>query len=305
MSLNLAGLSTYTDEAKNDLIRASLLKARTIEFITVQPGIKSSAAINILTSSPIWTAGGCGFTNSGTTSLTQRNITVCDVKKNESLCVNDLEAYWVQTRMNPGSYNENLPFEQVYSEEVAGQTAKFIEQLTWQGNVSTGSGNLALCDGLLTTIDGAAGVVTGSTASAITASNIIDEVDSMVVAIPADAVDSEDLLLFMGNDRYRTYAKALRDANLFHYDGKEDQLGRFEMYVPGTNVKVVGVGGLNNQSKMILAEGSNLFMGTDLLSDAEAFRIFYSEDNDEVRVIQKMKVGFQVAFPARIVTSLN
>lgn len=301
MSLNLSGLAAYTDEVKNDLIRASLFGAKTISMITVQPGIKSSAAINILSSSPIWGAGSCGFSNSGTTSLTQRNITVCDIKKNESICVSDLEAFWTQSRMKPGSYNEDMPFEQLYSDEVVGQTQKFIEQLTWQGSVSSGSGNLALCDGLLEVIDGASGIVTGSTATAYTASNIIDEVDAMVSAIPADMVASEDLTLFMGYDLYRVYAKALRDANLFHYTGAENQGEFFEQMVPGTNVKVVGVGGLVGTDRMILAELANLFAGTDLLSDAEAFRIFYSNDNDEVRVIQKMKIGFQIAFPTRVV----
>jgi len=301
MSLNLSGLATYTDEAKNDLIRASLLEAKTLSMITVQPGIKSSAAINILSSNPIWGVGACGFSNSGTTSLTQRNISVCDIKKNESICINDLEAYWVQSRMKPGSYNEEIPFEEMYSEEVAGQTAKFIEQLTWQGNTSTGSGNLALCNGLLQVIDGASGVVTGSTATAYTSSNIIAEVDAMVAAIPADVIAADDLVLFMGYDLYRTWSTALRNANLYAYSGAENQGGDFTQMVPGTNVKVVGVGGLVGTDRMILAELKNLVGGTDLLEDKEQFRIFYSADNDEVRVIQKFKLGFQVAFPSRIV----
>ena len=304
MSLDVSGLSVYTDQAKNDLIRASLLKARTIEMISVQPGIKSSAAINILSSSPIWTAGGCGFTNSGTTVLTQRNITVCDLKKNESICLDTLENYWIQSRMKPGSYNEDIPFEQMYSEEVAGQTAKFVEQLTWQGNATSGAGNLSLCDGLLAVISGATGVVSGTTL-ALNAANIVDAVDALIAAMPADMIDSEDLTVFLGYDSYRVYAAALRDANLFAYTGAENQGGQFEQMHPGTNVKVVGVGGLNGQNRAVLAEASNLFAGVDLMSDSEDFSIWYSMDNQEVRVVQKMKIGFQVAFPTRIVVKIG
>ena len=304
MALDLSGLSAYTDEQKMELIRASLLDGKTLSTITVQPDIKSSAAINILSTTPLWAAGACGFSASGTTTLTQRVITVAPIKKNESICVDDLEAYWIQSKMKAGSYNEEIPFEQMYSEELAAQTAKFVEELAWQGDTA-GAGNLALADGLIKLIDAEGSVVTG-TALALDAANIIDAVDEMVAAIPADALTSTDLTLFMGHDKYRIYAAALRDANLFHYTGAEGD--NFEMFVPGTNVKVVAVAGLINTGvagagRIFLCEASNLYAGTDLLNDAEDFRIFYSEDNDEVRVIQKMKIGFQMAFPERIVSN--
>ena len=299
MSLDLTGLSAYTDEQKMPLVRASLLGGKTLGLIQVQPDIKSSATINILSSTPLWAAGSCGFTDAGDTVLTQRTITVCPIKKNESICVDDLEAYYIQSMMKAGSYNEDIPFEQTYSEEVAEQTSTFIENLAWQGDTA-GSGNLALCDGLIKIIDAEASVITG-TILAMDAANIIDAVDEMVAAVPVDAINSTDLTLFMGYAEYRIYATALRDANLFHYDGAEG--ANFEQFVPGTNVKVVAVGGLNAQARMFLAEASNLYAGTDLLNDAEQFKIFYSEDNDEVRVIQKMKIGFQVAFPERIVSN--
>ncbi len=304
MSLDLTGLSAYTDEQKMPLVRASLLGGKTLGLIQVQPDIKSSATINILSSTPLWAAGSCGFTDAGDTVLTQRTITVCPIKKNESICVDDLEAYYIQSMMKAGSYNEEIPFEQTYSEEVAEQTSTFIENLAWQGDTA-GSGNLALCDGLIKIIDAEASVITG-TALAMDAANIIDAVDEMVAAVPADAINSTDLTLFMGHEKYRIYATALRDANLFHYDGAEG--ANFEQYVPGTNVKVVAVPGLINTGvagagRMFLAEASNLYAGTDLLNDAEQFKIFFSEDNDEVRVIQKMKIGFQVAFPERIVSN--
>lgn len=309
MAFDLTGLSTYTDEQKNDLIRESLLKYRSVEFMTVQPNIKSIAAINILSQNPLWTAGSCGFTSTGTTSLTQRDITVCDIKKNESLCVNDLEEFWIQSRMKPGSYNEQIPFEELYTNEVVGQTQKMFENLTWQGNVTGGTGSNILCNGFLQLLDGervAGNVVTsaGNSTTGFTAANIIATIDAMVAAIPADMVDADDVVLFIGYGEYRTYSLALRNANLFHYTGAEDQGGEFSQMVPGTNVRVVGVGGLTGLGRAVLGEAKNFVVGVDLMSDSEDFRIFYSADNDEVRVIQKFKIGFQVAFPGRIVISV-
>ena len=301
MSLNLSGLSAYTEENAMDLIRASLFESKTIGMIQVQPGIKSAATINILSSTPTWAAGACGFDAAGSTILTQKTITVSDIKKNEVICLNDLEAYYTQKMMNPGSYNEAIPFEQMYAEELAGQTAKMLEVLTWQGNTA-GAGNLVFADGLIKLIDADGAVVTG-TALAMDAANIVAAVDEMVAAIPADVVASDNLVLFMGYAEYRVYAAALRDANLFHYNGAENQGGQFEQDVPGTNVKVVGVGGLNGLGRMFLSETTNLFVGTDLLNDSESFKIFFDENEDEVRIIQKMKIGFNFAFPERIVSN--
>lgn len=304
MSLNLAGLTAYTDENKMPLIRRALLSGKTLSLISVQPDIKSSAAINILSTTPLWQAGACGWNSQGSTILTQRNITVSKIKKNESICVDSLEAYYTQSMMKAGSYDEVIPFEQMYSEELAGQTAKFIETLSWQGDTA-GAGTMVLSDGLIKIIDAEAAVVTG-TAKLLDAANIIAAVNEMVAAIPVDALESDDLTLFIGFDKYRVYTQALRDANLFHYSA--DDGANFEIFVPGTNVKVVAVGGLNNTGaagagRIFLCEASNLFAGTDLLNDAEDFRIFFSEDNDEVRIKQKMKIGFQVAFPERIVSN--
>ena len=71
--------------------------------------------------------------------------------------------------------------------------------------------------------------------------------------------------------------------------------------VPGTNVKVVAVKGLNGTSRLILSRQANLYIGTDLLNDAEQFSIFYSKDNDEVRFVAKLKIGTQLAFPEFVV----
>ena len=123
----------------------------------------------------------------------------------------------------------------------------------------------------------------------------------MVAAIPADAIDSDDLTLWLGYDAYRTLAAAYRNANLYHYNGEEGT--DFSMMIPGTNVKAVAVSGLTGSARIFIAEASNLFAGTDLLNDSEMFKIFYSEDNDQVRVIQKFKIGFNFAFGDRIVSN--
>jgi hypothetical protein len=307
MALNVAGLTAYVDETKMGLIKKMVLGARTLNYFTVQPDIKSSATINIINSDLVAQAGACGWNEDGETILTQRQISVCDLKINESICLNTLEQYYTQKMMNPGSYNEDIPFEGIYAEEKADKIATLVEDLIWKGDSVGGSGNLALCDGMIykatyewtgssATVDGNTGSVT-----AVTANNIIAIVDAIVAATPADILDADDLVLFVGYDWFRLYSAALRNANLFHYTGEENQGGKYMMMIPGTNVLLLAVRGLNNTNKAFLSSTSNLYFGTDLLSDSEDIRIFYSQDNDEVRTIAKWKQGVQVAFPEFVV----
>jgi hypothetical protein len=304
MSLNLTGLSVYTDENKMELIKKSILEGRTLEFVTVQADIKSSANINIIDSSLVGQAGACGFTPLGETSLTVRELKVDKVKINESICLDELEAYYTQKMMNSGSYNESIPFEQIYSEDKSDKVADMIESIIWKGDKDSGSGNLALGNGYLKLTDSLTGqTVNGNTGSvsSLTASNIIEVVDGMVESIPADIINADDLILFVGYDTYRLYARALRNANLFAYTGAENQGEDFSQMVPGTNVKVVAVKGLNGTNRMELTRIANKYVGVDMLNDAESFSIFYSQDNDEVRFISKFKIGVQFAFPGFVV----
>jgi hypothetical protein len=305
MSLNVGGLTAYVDETKMALIKKSVLGGRSLNFFTVQPDIKSSATINLLNSSLTAQAGACGWNEAGSTILTQRELSVCDIKINESICLNTLEGYYTQKMMNPGSYNEEIPFEGLFAEEKADQIGALVDDLIWKGG--TAGGNLALCDGMIykatyvwtgdsATVDGNV-----SNATAITASNIIDLIDDMVSVIPTDIIDATDLYLFVGYDVYRLWATALRNANLFHYTGAENQGMEFSQMIPGTNVRVVAVRGLNSTNKMFLSVKSNLFFGTDLLNDFEDFKIWYSNDNDEVRFLTKWKQGVEVAFPDHLV----
>lgn len=85
MALNVNGLTAYVDQVKMDLIKKMILGGRSTSFMTVQPGIKSAASINLLSSDLVAQAGGCGFTDDGETILTQNTLNVCPLKVNESI----------------------------------------------------------------------------------------------------------------------------------------------------------------------------------------------------------------------------
>jgi hypothetical protein len=299
MALNVAGLQAYVDQEKMALIRKFVLEGRSANFLTIQPDIKSSASINILSSELVAQAGGCGFTNEGETILTQQPLSVCPLKVNESICLDTLEGYYTQYMMNPGSYNTQIPFEQTYVLDKIANISSLIDTLIWQGNTAT-TGQTSLCDGYITLADTtySGSVINGNTssASAITANNIIGLIDDMSSSIDVNIINMDDLYLYVGYDTYRTYQIALRNANLFHYNGQQDQGENFSQVIPGQNIRVIALKGLNGTNKMFLSTKSNLYYGVDMLNDYENFELFFSQDFQEVRMVAKWKMGVNAAF---------
>jgi len=297
-SFDLASLATYTDEIGGELIRRAILEGETAKIIKVQPGIKGTQAINILDSNLQVQDGSCGWNASGSTTFSQRDITVCDLKVNEALCPRDLNDYWLGTQLTPGSYNETVPFEAQISELKTAQISQYIENLMWQGTTATTcfNGFKALFKQVGSTAVGASGniVVTGQTA--LNATTALAQVDNLVVAIPDNIADADDLVIFMSHANYRKYLINFRTANYFHFspDASYEEMRTFH---PATNILVHPVGGLNGSNLIVLGKASYFVMGTDLLSDSEGLRMFYSQDFDEVRLRANFKVGVQIAFP--------
>jgi hypothetical protein len=299
MALNVNGLTAYVDQVKMDLIKKMILGGRSTSFMTVQPGIKSAASINLLSSNLVAQAGGCGFNDEGETILTQNTLNVCPLKVNESICIDTLEQYYTQVMLQPGSYDTDFGFEQIYTEEKVSQVSSLIDTLIWQGNTSV-TGQTGLCNGFIklanTTYSGS--VVDGnvSNVTAITAANIISIVDEAVQVIPTNIIAEDDLYLYCGYDFARLYFTALRNANLYNYPSVETGANDFMITIPSSNVKLVAVKGLTGTNKFFISTKSNMYFGCDLLDDYENLQIFYSMDFQEVRVVAKWKSGVNAAF---------
>ena len=307
MSFNVSALTNYVNEQNTDILVKSLFGSKTAAMLQaagqVQVGVKSAEALNILSSDVYFQADGCGYTSSGNTTFTQRTITVGKIKVEEDLCPKTLESKWMQTQIAAGSPTA-VPFEQAITESKASVIAKQLEVAMWQGDTATSNTNpnTNKFDGFVKIIDAAsASTIAGNTgaATAITTSNIDDILDAMYAAVPADIATAEDLVVWVGIDTYKKMLVNLKNANLFHY--VPDAGTAMEMVYPGTNVKVVAVGGLNGTNRLFAGRLSNFFVGTDLANEEEEIRYWYSVDNDIVRFRMTCKYGVQVAFPDQIV----
>ena len=248
--------------------------------------------------------GSCGFTASGSTTFTQRTVTVGKIKVNEALCPKDLEAKYLQKALPTGSMYDSIPFEQEFADKKAKTIAAQLETALWQGDTASGNAQLARFDGLLKLIAPAgapvAGVIDGNpgNVASLTTATIIAAVDEVYTLIPASIVANGDVVIFAGMDAFRMYTVALKEANLFHYAADAVD---FEIVLPGTNVKLVAVNGLNGTDKLIATRLSNLYLGVDLLNEEEKFELFYAKEADEMRFVAEFKMGVNYAFPTEIV----
>lgn len=312
MAFSVGTLAAYTKENEALLVASSVLGSKTASLIkeqgNVMVGVKSSETINIMDTDAIFQDGtSCGFTASGTTSFTQRTVTVGKIKVNEALCLKDLESKYLQKALPAGSQYDSMIYSEEYSKRKAEKIALQLENTIWQGNTGSVDVNLNKFSGLTTLITAAGGSVVnansvpfhGSVETAITDANVISIFDDIYKAIPAQVVDKDDITIFCGMDVFRTYTVKLKTSNLYHYKYDESANGQF--FLPGTNVKVMAVQGLNSTGKIVASRISNLFLGTDLLNEEERFEIFFAKEADQVRFVAEFKMGVNFAFPDEIV----
>ena len=312
MAFSVGTLAGYTKENEALLVASSVLGSKTASLIkeqgNVMVGVKSAETINIMDTDAIFQDGSsCGFNASGTTSFTQRTVTVGKIKVNEALCLKDLEAKYLQKALPAGSMYDSMVYSEEYSKRKAEKIAQQLERTLWLGNTGSVDVNLNKFSGITTLITAAGASVVnansvalhGVVETAITDANVISIFDDIYKAIPAQIVDKDDVAIFCGMDTFRTYTVKLKSSNLYHYqfDGKANG----EFYLPGTNVKVIAVQGLNGSNDIVAMRISNLFLGTDLLNEEERFEIFYAKEADQVRFVSEFKMGVNFAFPDEIV----
>lgn len=299
MAFNVGAINAYVNETAEQLIKKAVLTGKTINMVTLQPGIKYKETINILDNTISVQNATCGFTSNGSVAFKQREIEVTPLEVKVSLCEKDLEKYFMGQWMKAGSPKEEQ-LGAILADSYVESIKESNELNIWLGNQHT-SPVYGKIDGLIYKLSQENTRVTATSGSPdimpgpFTANNIISAIDTMVASIPEEILMRRDLTLFLSYANYNLYTAALRTANLFHYNGDNGQ--DFETFIPGTNVKLVATHGLTGTDNLVLTYAENIVIGTDLVNEEDKFDIWYSRDNDEVRVNIQWKIGVQVAFP--------
>lgn len=293
--INVSSLTQYVDEQRLPLIRKAVLAPKSADLFNLQTGVKSKAALNILTTSVVFGDGAaCGWNPNGTNTLSQREIEVGKVKVNMNFCDRTLLDYWAGYEVKVAAGKEVLPFEEAFVADILAHVNEEVEKAIWQGD-KEGSGNLTIFDGLLKILNAEGDVIKKA---AVSGNNIAQEVYDAYANIPLEILHTASIVC--GEDTFRAYIGELNTANLYHYDPKVDE--GMSIVIPGTSTRIYGVPGLNGTKKIIAGDlKGNFFYGTDLEGDQEVFDLWYSKDNQEFRLAIKFNAGVQVAFPDQVV----
>ena len=293
MALNVSTLSNYVEEKRLPLIAKSFLRGKTIDLIQLETGVLQDTALNLVSASVEFGDGAsCGWNATDGIALSQRLLKPTFLKVNQAFCDKDLLKKWASYEVKLAAGREQLPFEEKFLEEIANAINESIEKLVWQGD----SSHTNEPDGFLKILEtGGSGVVSATWTAGTTAYNKIKTVYN---AIPANIIDKEDTVIFVGEETYREFIQDLVAANLYHFS-PDYKAG--EYMVPGTSIRVIAVNGLNGTGKIVAGRLSNFFYGVGAEDDKDTFDFWYSKDNREFRLAAYFAIAVQVAYPNEIV----
>lgn len=293
MAINVSALNNYVEEKRLPLIAKSFLRGKTIDLIQIETGVLQDTALNLVSASVKFGDGAsCGWNPTDGVALSQRLLKPTFLKINQAFCDKDLLKKWASYEVKLAAGREQLPFEESFMNEIANAINESIEKLVWQGD----SSNDNEPDGFLKILEtGGSGVVSTTWSAGTSAYNKIKAVYNK---IPANIIDKDDTVIFVGEETYREFIQDLVAANLYHFS-PDYKAG--EYMVPGTSIRVIAVNGLNGTGKVIAGRLSNFYYGVGAEDDKDTFDFWYSKDNREFRLAAYFAIAVQVAYPNEIV----
>jgi len=292
--------STYAGEFDaQKYISAALLSAPTLEkgLVTVKPNVKYRTTVKNVVTNGLLQDAACDFTDAGTVVLDERVLEPKALMVNKILCKDDFREDWDAISMGYSAY-DNLPpdFQSFLLAHIVKQVAAENEVSIWRGTESAGS-----FDGFVTQIalDADLPAAQEIAGSAITATNVIAELQKIHSAIPDTLFGNPDLRIYVSQNIYRAYVQAL--GNLGFVDRFNNQ-SFGEVVIDGFTV--VMVNGLAANTAVATLK-SNLWFGTGLLNDTNMVKVIDTADtlgDENVRIIMRMTAGTQYGQITEIVT---
>jgi hypothetical protein len=316
MGLSFSGLNAYTKELVEPLLTSAVIGARTQQMIMdggiVLTGVKGPTALPTMDTDAVFASQSCSFDASGTTTFSQVVLTPGKIKVEEKICVKDLETYFTQTALKAGSTYEdfsNAQFQEAYLAKKNARIASQLETAIWQGDSASATANLNKFNGfqkviaagspINANVSGYTGVATITT---ISSSNVVAATEGIYKAIPAQVMSKGDVKIWVGYDWYRLLILAYRALNLFSYNPQDVNAQSF--ILPGTNIEVVPVNGLNGTGDAYAISLGNMALGLDLEAEESNYRMWFSLDNNDVRFRAEWKVGVSIPFSTETVSFL-
>lgn len=291
-TVNLQTLGTYTNELSPEIFKESVLQGKFISQIAQQPGIKTAEYVTGMRSTLQFQSPTCGSLPTFATDAVTvfRNLlTVTPVEVSEGLCPTDFDNTYLQVYSKLGSYNEDVTekFASVYMADKINKTQKAIgESAICASPTGTFSSTYTLGYGILHTLtltSASASIINAGITQSYNLTTAYNIVRDMALKLPAVLTTEPDVRLRMNTADYRTFVQSALQTNNYHIPASENLDGAFEMYFPGTNVKVTAtpeMNAINNAAYshwFIMTTDDNLVYGYDKINDST--NNLYSWDN--------------------------
>lgn len=289
--------SSYAGADSGKYFSAAMKAADTIEkgVISVMPNVKFKSVLHRVEVANGQKDFACDFVAAGSVSLSEKVLEPKKLMINLELCKENFVNTWEAESMGFGANNSNLPttFSEYFITKVLEGQAEKLDNDIWEG-VASNDGEF---DGLIPALKVE---VTGSTLitySAITAANVIAQLQKVYNAIPDSILGKEDLKIVVSNNVARAYKQALSTLGFRLDYTVGDKPLDFE------GVELVTIGGLPAGS-ILAYQVSNIWFGTGLLADHNQLIVKDMADtdlSDNVRFKMVFTAGVQFIVANEIV----
>jgi len=296
----LTTTSNYAGKAAGFYISAALRQANSMEFLTMIENIKFKSNIQKMAGSGLVKDATCDFTGAGTLAMTEAILTPKNLQVNTDLCKSTLLDSWEALQMRAGA---GAPPPASFNDYVISYMGEIIANATevslWTGNDATAGEFTGFVGGGVGHLVTDATVVdvanVGGAGTAFAAGNIIENLQNCTAAIPTTVYTKEDLYIYMSPKSYRLYISAISTlgyVNAYSMNGDYDAV--FE------GIKIAVCNGMKDDV-LVAAERSNLYFGTDLLSDQTRIQLMdmaQLDGSDNMRLVARYSGGTQVGIGA-------
>ena len=302
--------SSYSGEFSSRYISAALLSSSTIEDggVEVMPNVKFKSVIQRIETGSLIADGTCDFSASSNVNLTEVVIQPEEFQVNLQLCKSDFINTWESIQMGYSAFNPNgLPssFADYLIGHVASKVAAANETNIWTGNL--GGAQAGEQNGLETLAAADATVIDVPTPVALTAANIIDEMQRVVDLIPNALYGKEDLKLYVSNKAAKLYIRALGGFAVAATSNAGSDNKGTQWYNNGSlsfgGIPIFVGRGMSDDT-MMAAQSSNLFFATGLLNDYNEVRVIDMtpiDGSQNVRLVMRFTAAAAIGVGADVV----
>lgn len=286
-------LKTYLETNGVEVLTKALFNSESAKYFNIQTGVTAEQPIIRLDSTiTLADASTCGFEATGSDTFTNRLLSPKFLKVNKEFCPKTLLKTWAHSEVKMSATGQEMPFEELLISNNINELAKVNERLIWEGDTTSGSGNMLLMDGIITIAKADVNVVKQPKGT----DTIWQRVQKLWLALPAEIADKTTIFMSIAN--YKQLIVELMNANMFHVF--EEYQGTYEMTMPGANVKIKGVSGITSDTIVATPE-DNLYLGVDGESDDEVVDLYFDKSSRNFKFVVEYAYCVNYAFSEYVI----